>query len=47
MSTPPGADGDQVGQATCRDCAGTGQLDEGACPTCAGTGVVDELVGDA
>ena len=49
MSTPgePGSDGDQVGQASCPDCAGRGERDGGSCPTCAGTGVVDELVGDA
>ena len=49
MSTPsaPGADGEQVGQATCPDCAGTGRRDDAQCPACGGTGVVDELVGDA
>ena len=45
--TTPGSDGDQVGQASCRDCSGTGQRDGAPCPRCEGTGVVDELVGDA
>jgi DnaJ-class molecular chaperone len=43
----PGSDGDQVGSASCPDCAGTGRRDEAPCERCGGTGAVEELVGDA
>ncbi len=43
----PGSDGDQVGQASCPDCAGTGVREDERCARCGGTGVVEEPVGDA
>lgn len=38
---------DQTGEAPCRACEGTGQLDGSPCPNCNGTGKVLAIVGDA
>ena len=46
-STNAADGGDQVGDAICPRCAGTGRTDDGTCGECGGTGVREELVGDA
>ena len=42
MSTDP-----QVGENTCRSCAGSGEVDAVPCGECGGSGTVEEPVGDA
>ena len=42
-----GPDDPQVGENTCPECGGTGQVDGQECPVCGGSGEVVELVGDA
>ena len=56
VSTPPDAihPGDEAaegtpgtGQATCRECGGSGGAASGPCPSCAGSGTVTAGLGDA
>ena len=47
MTTAAGSDGDQVGENSCPDCAGTGRVEGAECTGCSGSGVVVEVVGDA